>query len=395
MLIQPPPVSDPSALGLSRTRPVRALMSMPCADVGVGNTCRSIMRAAALLGQDVDLHTSRSDGTSEAGFPLHSFINGPLARLPHRITRRYSVPRAHHAYLAALRPGDIAYLWPSVPWRIFAELRARDIIIVTEAINTLMRHAKPILDAEYDRLGLPPRHKITDARIADEETRLACADAIFSPSPATDRSLSAFGGALRVLPASYGTDLPQTVRLCPNKPAGAPVRFLFAGLSCVRKGLQDLLEAWRDVPANAHLRVVGLRERELRRLYRDVLRMPNVSATGFTADMAAEYAAADVFVLPSLEEGDPLVTYEAAAAGLPILASPFGAGRIGADTGAVVTFDTRDIAQLRDRIAAFTADVDLRRHWGECAFAAVQSYGWTEVAQRRFESLRDTFGAAI
>ncbi|WP_284164870.1 glycosyltransferase family 4 protein [Frigidibacter sp. SD6-1] len=394
MLIQPPPSPGPHTTSPARIRPVRALMSMPCADVGVGNTCRSLMRAAASLGHEVDLHTSRSDGRAEAGFDLHSFITGPFARLPHRLTRRFSVPRAHRAYLSVLRPGDIAYLWPSVPWRIFAELRARDMIIVTEAINTLMRHAKPILDAEYDRLGLPPTHRITDARIADEEERLALTDAIFSPSPATDRSLSSLGGALRILPASYGTSLPHTVRLCPNKPAAAPVRFLFAGLSCVRKGLQDLLEAWRDVPANAHLRIVGLRGRELQRLYRDVLQMPNVSASGFMADMAAEYAAADVFVLPSLEEGDPLVTYEAAAAGLPILASPFGAGRIGADTGAVVTFDTRDIGQLRDRIAAFTNDVDLRRHWGERAFAAAQSYGWTDVAERRFSALGATFGGS-
>ncbi|MCY1128078.1 glycosyltransferase family 4 protein [Frigidibacter sp. RF13] len=393
MLIQPPPQSGTSALGLSRIRPVRALMSMPCADVGVGNTCRSLMRAAAALGYEVDLHTSRSDSRSEAGFPLHSFISGPLAHLPHRITRRYSVPRAHRAYLQTLRPGDIAYLWPSVPWRIFAELRARDVIVVTEAINTLMRHAKPILDAEYDRLGLPPTHRITDTRIADEEARLALTDAIFSPSPATDRSLAALGGSLRVLPASYGTELRQTLRLCPNKQPGAPVRFLFVGLSCIRKGLQDLLAAWRDLPANAHLRIVGLRERELQRLYSDVLQMPNVSATGFATDIAAEYSAADVFVLPSLEEGDPRVTYEAAAAGLPILASPFGAGRIGADTGAVVAFDTRDIAQLRDRIAAFTADVDLRRHWGERAFAAVRSYGWTDVAERRFSALGETFGS--
>ena len=35
-----------------------------------------------------------------------------------------------------------------------------------------------------------------------------------------------------------------------------------------------------------------------------------------------------MFVFPTLEEGDPQVTYEAAGCGLPILTTPMGAGRL-------------------------------------------------------------------
>ena len=48
----------------------------------------------------------------------------------------------------------------------------------------------------------------------------------------------------------------------------------------------------------------------------------------YTRDIAFAYREADFFAFPSLEEGSPLVTYEAMANGLPVLTSPMGAGGI-------------------------------------------------------------------
>lgn len=371
------------------TGTIRTLMSMPCSSVGVGQTCRSLLAGTVGAGFPAELYTSRNDGRTDEIFPLHATVHWPWSLLPHRLTRRYSVPRIHHAYLDAIQPGDVAYLWPSVPLRIFRELHARGIPIVTEAINTRMAEAREVLDAAYAGLGLPPGHRITQARIDDEEERLALATAIFSPSPATDTSLNAAHYSGRVIPASYGVNPRRAPAPRPARPDGAPVTFLFLGLSCVRKGLHHLLEAWRGAPANAHLRVVGLREPELRELFSDVLSQPNVRATGFSSNPAKEFAAADVFVLPSLEEGDPIVTYEAASFGLPIIASPAGAGRIGAETGSVLTFDTGDVHRLRQTIADFTLSADLRREWGDRALNASLRYGWTDVARRRLTRLSD------
>lgn len=366
---------------------VRTLMSMPCASVGVGQTCRSLLEGMVGAGVQAELYTSRNDGRTDEIFPLHTSIHWPWSLLPHRLTRRRSVPRVHHAYLDAIRTGDVAYLWPSVPLRIFRELHGRDIPIVTEAINTRMADARVVLDAAYDELGLPRRHTITQARIDDEEERLALAAAIFSPSPATDASLSAARYPGRIIPTSYGVNPRPTRKPRPAPRDGAPVRFLFMGLSCVRKGLHHLLEAWRDMPANAHLRIVGLREPDLRERFSDVLSQPNVRAMGFSSNPEAEFDAADAFVLPSLEEGDPIVTYQAASFGLPIIASPLGAGRIGAETGSVLTFDTSDVDRLRQAIIDFTLSADLRREWGERSLNASLRYGWTDVARRRLSQI--------
>lgn len=374
--------------------PLRALMSMPCAAIGVGQVCRSLLNGTVHAGYRADLFTSRSDGPLREAFALHSHVPWPLSALPHRLTRRISVRRTHAAYFEALREGDIAYLWPSVPRSVYAELRARGVTIVAEAINTRMQEARPILDAAYARLGLPPTHRITDDRIADEEARLALTDVVFSPSPATDASFRRSVMADRFLPASYGVDpLPADLRGAP-RPARREVRFLFVGLSSIRKGLQDLLEAWRDVPRNAHLRIIGLQEPELFACFPDVFAQPNVSVSRFVHDLVPEYRNADVSVLPSLEEGDPIATYEAASWGLPVVASPAGAGRIGAETGAVITFDTSDIARLRQTIAELTLSRDMRADWGARALAASAGYGWTAVAARRMERLSGFLGRA-
>ena len=365
---------------------IRALMSMPCADVGVGETCRSLLRAATMNGQAVELYTSRSDSIRPAAFPLFSYTPRHFDWIPHRVMRQISVRRLHHAYLDTFRQGDIAYLWPSVPLHIYQTLHARGIIILTEAINTRMAEARDVLDAAYADLGLPPGHRITQDRIDNEEARLSLVSGIFSPSPATDASLARSAIADRVIPASYGTWVGGTRERAPRAP-DAPVTFLFVGRSCIRKGLHHLLEAWRKAPANARLRIIGLEEPSLQRLYAEVLAQQNVSATGFCPDPQAEYARADVFVLPSLEEGDPIVTYEAAAAGLPILASTQGAGRIGADTGAICQFDTTNIEHLRWEIATFAASGDLRADWGARARAAVLGYDWPLVARRRATAL--------
>lgn len=372
---------------LSSFPKIRALMSMPCADFGVGQTCRSLLRGALACGLDADLFTSRSDSSFREPFRLHSFTPWPLGWLPHRLTRQFSVRRLHASYLGDLEAGQIAYLWPSTPPGVFEIVKEMGLPIVCEAINTRMADAKPILDAAYEELGLPPTHKITDARIAQEESILAMADYIFSPSPATDQSLARSRSGVKVLQASYGTAVPKLLHARPPKASGAPVTFLFIGLSCIRKGLQHLLEVWRDVPANARLRIIGFDQPELARLYRDVLNQPNVSVSGFSTETDAEFAGADVFVLPSLEEGDPLVVYEAAARGLPVIASLVGSGRIGAETGAINTIDTADIAALRHEITRFAQSSELRHHWGQRARAAALHYDWEAVSERRFNSL--------
>jgi glycosyltransferase involved in cell wall biosynthesis len=94
--------------------------------------------------------------------------------------------------------------------------------------------------------------------------------------------------------------------------------FLFVGRLEPEKGLDVLLEAMQDVPAELAVIGSGSAEAELR------ARAPkNVTFLGRIErdELPAWYAGADAFVLPSRSDQWGMVLNEAAAAGLPIVAS--------------------------------------------------------------------------
>ncbi|WP_347311597.1 glycosyltransferase family 4 protein [Defluviimonas sp. SAOS-178_SWC] len=373
-------------------RAIRTLITMPCEDVGVGRTCRSILAASRATGLACDLSTSAFLGARPTGLPVNSVIPRGLSRLPFGLFRRFAEPALHRRFLAALGDGDIAYLWPSVPVSVYERLARRGIPIVAESVNTRMEAAKPVLDAAYAALGLAPAHGITDDRIAEQNWRQSLCTAIFAPSPVAERSYVGTPVADRIIPASYGTWVPGSLPRRPLKTPDASVVFVFVGAVCVRKGAHRLLEAWRRPPKGAVLRLVGDIEPAIRARFADVLASDSVSSIGFTRDVAAELLRADVALLPSLEEGDPIATYEAAAHGLPVLASEAGAGRIGAETGAITLLDPDDIEAFRARLAEFAGSEELRRDRGAAARQAALGYDWSRVGPLRFTRLFEKFG---
>lgn len=152
---------------------------------------------------------------------------------------------------------------------------------------------------------------------------------------------------------------------------------LFVGRLAMEKDLATLLRA------AAHLRTSGLEtsvaiagsgplEHELRRLASD-LHVP-VDFRGFLsgAPLAALYAAADVFVLPSSSEPWGLVVNEAMHAGLPVVVSDrVGSQRLVEQGVNGDTFVCGDAAALAARLAPYLRDPVRRRRAGAAARRAV------------------------
>ncbi len=364
-------------------------MEMPGNLVGVGMTCRSLLLGAANAGTPVDLFTSYIDGDKPSGLHIHSVLPDFMKILPYSISRHLTSSRLRRKFLEAIGDDEIAYLWPSTALSVYEALAARGVTIVSEMVNTRMAVAKPLLDSAYEGLGLEPAHGITAARIDEQNARHALSTAIIAPSPAVESSFVDSAYAPRIVPTSYGTWVPKVLKPRPERFGGAPVVFLFVGRLCVRKGAHFLLEAWRNAPKGAVLRIVGEIEPAMRKLFADVLDAPNVSCAGFMHNVALEYERADVAVLPSLEEGDPIATYEAAAHGVPIIASTAGGGRIASETGAINIVEHLDAECLRDRISEFAASRDLRQNWGAAARNASLAYDWNTVAPNNIRRLYD------
>jgi glycosyltransferase involved in cell wall biosynthesis len=113
-----------------------------------------------------------------------------------------------------------------------------------------------------------------------------------------------------------------------REPAGAAWTLGTVALFRPRKGTEVLLESIRQLRlsgVDVRLRAVGPFETpeygtRLRQLASDLDLEPHVTWTGFTADVNAELANIDLFVLPSLYgEGLPMVVLEAMSAGLPVI----------------------------------------------------------------------------
>ena len=94
-----------------------------------------------------------------------------------------------------------------------------------------------------------------------------------------------------------------------------------------------------------------------------------------------EFAAADVFVLPSLAEGSAEATYEALAAGVPVVTTP-AAGSVVRNgiQGRLVA--ERDPFALADAIAEIVEDRDKRARMSVAARERARDYTWERYGER-------------
>lgn len=114
-------------------------------------------------------------------------------------------------------------------------------------------------------------------------------------------------------------------------------RACFVGALIERKGVHLLLEAWNKLGLkNAELVLVGTLHGEMKK-HLDRWGTDTVRVTGFTADVQAELRQSAVFVFPSECEGFAKSTLEAAACGLPLIATQeSGDAAVDGETGMVI-----------------------------------------------------------
>lgn len=172
------------------------------------------------------------------------------------------------------------------------------------------------------------------------------------------------------------------------------LRLLAVGRLSRYKGFDVLIEALAQVP-DASLLLVGRGEceRELRALA-TARRLDSRLQFGGDLDddaLAAAYAEADVFVLPSLDRGEAfgLVLLEAMRAGLPTLASAIpgsGVGSVVVDDATGVLVPPGDAAALARAIERLR-DAALRRRLGEAGRTRWRSGFTLEKSAQAIRSL--------
>lgn len=156
---------------------------------------------------------------------------------------------------------------------------------------------------------------------------------------------------------------------------------LFVGSEWDGKGLNVAIESLAQAP-DWRLAVVGRGDVER---FREVAERAGVAERvtfhGTQLDPVPYFAEASVFVLPSVYETFSLVTYEAAAAGLPLLATRVSGVEDLLRHGANGFFIERDPADLGARLRELGADAVQRRALGKAARASALTHTWDRMVE--------------
>ncbi|MBV8474440.1 MAG: glycosyltransferase [Hyphomicrobiales bacterium] len=288
----------------------------------------------------------------------------------------FSLVTLDHFVARSLPDGDVYVGHEGAGLVSGAEAQRRGMLYVCDRGCTHMAWREELLQAEHDRLGLPPRRRPnTYEREIEEYDR---ADLIVVPSEFARASFIEKGVSedkLAVVP--YGVDLQRFHPV--GRPADVGFQIVFVGYLSVRKGAGDLLTAFKlaNIPGK-RLLLIGQIEPDVMMLYADLLNRDDVTTVGHVpnAMLKAHLGESHVFCLPSLEEGQALVVCEAMACGCaPVVTANTGATSIvhdGANGYVVPIRAPEDIAAHFERLAA---DRELRDRLGAAALASVRELG--------------------
>jgi glycosyltransferase involved in cell wall biosynthesis len=173
------------------------------------------------------------------------------------------------------------------------------------------------------------RWKCSDPPIARHhyersKAMMADVDYVLSPSSfVSDSFLSRGFKPGQILRNIYPVNLSTFTPRATARPKGAPLRVICTGSLSLRKGTPYLLEAFRLVlkqVSGARLLLTRLVQDSVVPILRKYSDLPMDWAPGLPhAQLAERLRSADIFVLPSLEEGLARTTLEAMACGLPVV----------------------------------------------------------------------------
>jgi glycosyltransferase involved in cell wall biosynthesis len=292
-------------------------------------------------------------------------------------------------FLKSMQDEDVAYLWPGVSLTTYRDVKSRGYKIIYEGVNTHEAHSKSILDAEFKRLKLPISHGVTSEKVIDESAKLDLADYVYSCSPImTESYLNNGVPQSKILQTSYGLSKAYIFEDLHKEQTDCPT-FIFVGSICVRKGVHLLLEYWVKAKLNAKLKLVGTIEQGYEQHLSAYLALENIEHIPFTNDLPAIYKKADVFILPSLEEGSPLVMYMALGAGLPVIVSLMAAGGVIADNEDGFVIDPHDEEKWIEHMRMMAEDPGLRLKLSKNSKLKAKEYTWDVVAKKRLSSLQE------
>lgn len=203
------------------------------------------------------------------------------------------------------------------------------------------------------------------------------------------------GGRMDVVPNGVDVDRFQPVEREEDRPRDKNIVVLVVARLIEIKGIQHLLTALSLLPEPLRQKIdlqvcgTGPYEADLRR---QADRLGNTAQVHFAGLLPYEQIPvrlqeADIFVLPSLQEGLPLSLLEAMASGLPVVATAVGGiPNVLRDEENGLLVPAADSQSLCGALARLLADPALRRRLGGAAHRDAMAWSWAAM-WKRYEAL--------
>jgi glycosyltransferase involved in cell wall biosynthesis len=256
----------------------------------------------------------------------------------------------------------------------------------------LERGSCHILSQDETLRAIPGAERPSPLTISRELAGYALADRVAVPSRHVAESFRRDASAhAKLFYNPYGVDLAMFPHR--DKPPGDPIALLFVGSWCFRKGCDVLAEAVMQVPGVrlTHVGPIGdldFPSGDDRFAHVDPVPQPQ---------LARLYAAADVFVLASREDGFGVVLPQALASGLPVICTDRTGGPDLAHTpdltAKVTVVPAGDAAALAGAIAAWRDRLRADERMPPICAGDREMLGWAAYARRYSAELLREFGS--
>lgn len=290
-------------------------------------------------------------------------------------------------FYKSLNKNDIVHLWPGASINLHKKIKKRGCKLVIEFINCHNNYSLNLLESEENRLNISGTHSITKEKIIEDDIRLNLADFVFSPSPAVTKSiLSENINESKIIKTSYGLNSNQIMKTRSIHSDNSAYNGLFVGRVGLRKGVLLLIEYWLQSENKGILTIVGKIDDNLSPLLSEYKNNPQLNFVDFTENINFYYSKSDVFLMNSLEEGSPLVTYLAIGAGLPCLVSPMGGEGIVRDGIEGYIIPPYNKENWISRINKLM-DYKLRGKFSYNSHERSKHFTWQEIGNRRANAI--------